>query len=166
MLGVSSVLKCSCLLLSCSQAMPPEEIQLPQSPARTCRLVPTAACGPAESGRRKGDALSSGTAGDPPHLRLLVPGASPKSRQSCQPRWGCGSGKPPRFRASGDRPARPWHPASRRAPLQPRWCSLAAVAAAEGTASPRPRPGPAPLSSSLLLSPNRLVPATCPAASF
>lgn len=35
------MLKCSCLLLSCSQAMPPEEIQLPQSPARTCRRVPT-----------------------------------------------------------------------------------------------------------------------------
>lgn len=84
----------------------------------------------------------------PPHLRPLVPRAGPKSRQSCQPRWGRGSGRLSRPCASGTGSARPWHPASR-----PGAASLQ---------SPRPRarsprdPGPAPLPPGLLRSPGPL----------
>lgn len=166
MLGVSSVLKCSCLLLSCSQEIPSEEIQLPQSPAPTCRRVPTSCL------RASGERAPEGRCAQLGDSRRLTAPATARARRRPEKQaelpaaLGVRERQAPRLRASGDRPARPWHLASRRAPRPPRWCSLAAVAAAEGTASPRSRPGSAPLSPSFLLFPNRLVPATCLAASF
>lgn len=65
-----------------------------------------------------------GAAGDPPHLPQLLPGARPAAQGEREP------GDPGPHRAFGDRVCAP----------ATAGCRLAAVAAAEGRASPRPRP--------------------------
>lgn len=108
--------------------------------AASSRRDPRAACGSAGSWRREGDALRSGSRGRP-----AAP-ASARARRPPSRARGEGAGRPGPPRASGDRVCAP--PTA--------GCRLAAVAAAEGRASPRPRPRPG-----LLRSPGQLGPA-CP----
>lgn len=136
-----------CANLSVSAALrsqehpPPGGETLPQSPAPTCGRVPTSR--PRASGQRApgGSCARLGAAGSAPHLRPLVPRAGPDRRQSCQPRWGRGSGRLGRPCASGAGSARPWHPASR-----PGAASLQSPRPRARTAAARPPPFPAPRS--------------------